>query len=167
MPSKNNAAATSQTPSPPLSHDQQGLELGPHREAITIAAVCIEALEYNQAIILLNHIAMTTNTMTTSITCAILFGRGLAHYKMEHYAHAEPLFRELREVAVTTPIKDGSGFMAEVYLGDIYTVRFEYEMLHPAMRRLVKSSPPGPLWGFSSDFKPRRSPSSMLNVGWH
>eukprot|EP00731_Ephydatia_muelleri_P036075 Em0199g1a len=127
VPSKNNAAATSQTPSPPLSHDQQGLELGPHREAITIAAVCIEALEYNQAIILLNHIAMTTNTMTTSITCAILFGRGLAHYKMEHYAHAEPLFRELREVAVTTPIKDGSGFMAEVYLGDIYTVRFELQ----------------------------------------
>ena len=134
-PAQNNVAATSQIPppphpSPPLSHhDQQEgqeLELGPHRDTILKAATCIEALEYNEAILLLNQIATTTNVMTT-VRCAILFGRGLAHYRMEQYAHAESLLQELKEVAMTTPTKDGSGFMAEIYLGDISAVRSEHE----------------------------------------
>ena len=104
------------------------LELGPHEDMILKAATCLEALEYNQAINLLNQVTMATNTTPTTITtCAILFGRGLAHYKLERYAHAEPLLRQLKGGAQTHPSHGGCVFLAEVYLGDMCAIRSEYD----------------------------------------
>ena len=123
---KDTLDVSQQIPSTLTPSTLKQLDLGPHKDMILKAASCIEALEYNQAIHLLNQVTMETNATPTT-TCAILFGRGLAHYKLERYAHAEPLLRELKGGAQTHPSHGGCVFLAEVYLGNMCAIRSEHD----------------------------------------
>ena len=79
--------------------------------AIKLAADCLHAQDYSRMIIVLSN---------ESVTIAVLFGRGLAHYKLRKFQEAIKNFMEMDELtALSLSENHGNVYLAHYYLGEI------------------------------------------------
>ena len=83
------------------------------------AADCLHAQDFIRM--------LETLRMAPSDSVAILFGRGLAFFKLRKYSEAESNFTKMLQVVASTPSQHASKYLAEYYLGEISLSRKKFD----------------------------------------
>jgi len=89
---------------------------------VQAAADCLHAQDFSKMVSVLS---------TNIITIPILYGRGLAYYKLRKFQEAVKYFTEMDQLATLNLAESGNRFLAHYYLGEI-------EVAHGQHRRAAK-----------------------------
>ncbi len=82
----------------------------PDYHAVKLAADCLHAQDYSRMIMALSK---------ETPTIAVLFGCGLAHYKLRKYKDAVKNFTEMDQLASMNLSENGNIYLSQYYLGEI------------------------------------------------
>ena len=98
---------------------------GNSRDLLSTAVDCFQAQDYNKVILLLEELCKAQ--LSSAREMAALLGCALAYYKIGDYKTSAAKFRLLQDTTSPTAITCGAQFLACVYLGDIHSIREEYQ----------------------------------------
>ena len=90
----------------------------------------ISSLQTQDFIAMVNSLDFETHNLQDSnqpeLTSAVVFGYGIAYYKMQKYSLAIPMFERLEQLAIKGLTLRANASLAFIYLGDIYSVESNF-----------------------------------------